>query len=294
MSRYMSLIVPVLLLSMAGCGNNNGLAGGSGLVETSESIVSAEASGRVVNHNFNEGQAVSVGDTLLVIDPSNTQLELDAARAGLDVLQAQLSAARIQVKQATTAEEFARSEFDRVERLLQSGTATRRQHDQARFEFDQAILARETARAQVKTLQAQLIKTEADIARLQRRLHDCYPVAPISGVITEKLIEPGELLTPGKAIARIARLDTVTVKVYLTTDRFAKVKLGDQAAVSTESGGREFPGTVIWTSDEAEFTPKNVQTEQARADLVYAVKVSVPNPDRTLKIGMPVFVTLEN
>jgi HlyD family secretion protein len=111
--------------------------------------------------------------------------------------------------------------------------------------------------------------------------------------VTEKFIEPGELLSPGKPIARISRLDTVTVKVYLTTDKFAQVTLGDRAVVSTESGSQEYHGTVVWTSDEAEFTPKNVQTEEARADLVYAVKVCIPNPDRTLKVSMPVFVRLE-
>jgi HlyD family secretion protein len=86
----------------------------------------------------------------------------------------------------------------------------------------------------------------------------------------------------------------VWVKVYLAAGDFAHIKLGDKAKVSTESGGGEFEGTVIWTSEEAEFTPKNVQTEQSRADLVYAAKVSIPNPEGTLKVGMPVFVTLED
>jgi HlyD family secretion protein len=246
-----------------------------------------------VDHRFSEGTTVSQGDTLLVIDPSNLELELASARAGLDVLRAQLAAARVQVKQAATAEDFARSEFERVDRLVKSGTATNRQHDQAEFELNNAALARQTADAQVKTNEAGIIKTESDIARLERRLNDCYPLAPVGGVVTEKFIEPGELLSPGKSIARIARLDTVTVKVYLTTDKFAGVKLGDRAKVSTESGGQEHQGTVVWTSDEAEFTPKNVQTEEARADLVYAVKVAIANPDRLLKVGMPVFVTLE-
>jgi HlyD family secretion protein len=236
---------------------------------------------------------VSVGDTLVVIDPSNLELELAAARAGLDVLRAQLAAARVQVRQTTTAQEFAQSEFARVERLMQSGTATQKQLDQVQFERNQASLTRESSQAQVHILDAQLVKTEADIARLERRQADCFALSPLDGIVTEKFVEPGELLSPGKAIARIARLDTVTVKVYLTTDRFAGAKLGDRAVVSTESGGKEYPGTVIWTSDKAEFTPKNVQTEEARADLVYAVKVSIPNPDRTLKVGMPVFVTLE-
>ena len=292
MLRY---IVIILLLStaLAGCGSNNDQIGGSGLIEAAESVISAESAGRVVQHRFDEGTSVSVGDTLVVIDPSNLELELTAASAGLDVLRAQLAAARVQVKQATTAQEYAQSEFARVERLMQSGTATQKQFDQVQFERNQASLTRESSQAQVRILDAQLAKTEADIARLERRRVDCYALSPLDGVVTEKFVEPGELLSPGKAIARIARLDTVTVKVYLTTDRFAGVKLGDRAVVSTESGGKEYPGTVIWTSDKAEFTPKNVQTEEARADLVYAVKVSIPNPDRTLKIAMPVFVRLE-
>jgi HlyD family secretion protein len=292
MSRIIVIFL-VLTTALTGCGNNDGLTGGSGLIEAAESIISAESAGRVVQHRFDEGTSVSVGDTLVVIDPSNLELELASARAGVDVLQAQLAAARVQVRQTVTAQEFAQSEFERVERLVQSGTANQRQYDQAEFERNQASLAHESAQTQVRVLDAQLARTEADIARLERRQADCYVLSPLDGVVTEKFVEPGELLSPGKAIARIARLDTVTVKVYLTTDRFAGVKLGDRAVVSTESGGKEYPGTVIWTSDKAEFTPKNVQTEEARADLVYAVKVSVPNPDRTLKIAMPVFVRLE-
>ena len=292
MKQLIAVIIPGLML-FSGCGNDKGVIGGSGLIETAESIVSAETAGRVVQHRFDEGTSVAVGDTLVVIDPSNLELELAAARAGLGVLQAQMSAARVQVRQATTAEEYAQSEFARAERLLKSGTATQRQFDQVEFERNQATLTRESAQAQVRTLEAQLAKAEADIARLERRRADCFALSPLNGVVTEKFVEPGELLSPGKAIARIARLDTVTVKIYLTTGQFAGVKLGDRTTISTESGDKEYAGTVIWTSDKAEFTPKNVQTEEARADLVYAVKVSVPNPDRTLKVAMPVFVRLE-
>ena len=230
----------------------------------------------------------------MVIDPSRLELELASARAGLSVLEAELSTARLQIKKATTAEGFAETEFQRAEQLLESGTGTQRLYDQAEFELNQAVIARQTSEAQTKTLEAQRLKAQADIAQLERQLLDCYPLAPVNGAVTEKFVEPGELLGPGQPIARLARLDTVWVKVYLTTERFAVVRLGDKAQLSTESGGQAYQGRVVWTSDEAEFTPKNVQTEQARADLVYAVKVSVPNPDRTLKIGMPVYVTLEN
>lgn len=294
MIRTLISLTASAAIVMTGCTNNGGPAGGSGLVETAESIVSAETAGRVLQHRFAEGSQVRSGDTLIVIDPSRAELELDASRAGIDVLQAQLSAARTGVRQAETAEDFARNELARAEKQVSSGTGTDRMRDQAKYAFDQAVIASETARAQVATLEAQLEQARVNVARLERQLLDHYPIAPIDGLILEKFVEPGELLAPGKPIARISQLDTVWVKVYLTTERFAGVKLGDPATVTVESADMTYPGVVVWTSSEAEFTPKNVQTEQARADLVYAVKVSIPNPDRTLKVGLPVFVTLEN
>jgi len=294
MIRTLILLTASAAIILTGCTDNGGPAGGSGLIETAESIVSAETAGRVLQSRFTEGNEVYSGDTLIVIDPSRTELELDAARAGVNVLEAQLSAAHSGVRQATTAEEYARNELSRAKQLLSSGTGTKRMHDQAKYAFDQAVIAAETARAQVTTLEAQLQQTRINVARLERRVLDHYPVAPIDGIILEKFIEQGELLAPGKPIARISQLDTVWVKVYLTTERFANVKLGDPATVMVESADLTYPGVVIWTSNEAEFTPKNIQTEQARADLVYAVKVSIPNPDGKLKVGMPVFITLEN
>lgn len=294
MIRAHILLTVSATIILTGCADNGGPAGGSGLIETSESIVSAETTGRVLQNRFYEGSEVHSGDTLIVIDPSRTELELDAARAGVNVLEAQLSAAHSGILQATTAEEYARNELSRAEQLLNSGTGTKRMHDQAKYAFDQAIITAETARAQVATLEAQLQQTRINVARLERRVLDHYPVAPIDGIILEKFIEQGELLAPGKPIARISQLDTVWVKVYLTTKRFANVKLGDPATVMVESADLTYPGVVVWTSSEAEFTPKNIQTEQARADLVYAVKVSIPNSDGKLKVGMPVFITLEN
>ena len=111
--------------------------------------------------------------------------------------------------------------------------------------------------------------------------------------MTDKYVEVGELVSPGRALARISRTDSLWVKLYLPTDQFANVAIGDPATIDTETGGRQFPGKVVWTSAEAEFTPKNVQTAKSRANLVYAVKVKMANPDGLLKAGMPVFVTLD-
>ncbi len=291
MKKSMFLMVLVLVM-IAGCGDSDLVSGGSGLVETDEVVVSAETSGKVTTLYIAEGDQVLAGDTLAVIDPSRTELELKSARAGRLVAVANLETARLGVRLAEQSRSYVGTEFDRITRLVASGTATQRQLDAAEFEHLQALLGTETARTKVAMIEAEITRIDAEIALLKRRLEDSYPTTFASGTVVEKYVDPGELLISGKSIAKVARLDTVWVKVYLAAPEFAEVVLGDKALVDTESGGKTYDGTVVWTSEEAEFTPKNVQTSQARADLVYAIKVRIPNIDGKLKIGMPVYVTL--
>ncbi|MBD3332469.1 HlyD family efflux transporter periplasmic adaptor subunit [candidate division GN15 bacterium] len=292
--KFVSIMMLLALVAtIAGCAEEDTLPGGSGFLEANESVVSAEASGRVVSMSFNEGTQVSAGDTLLVIDTTTLQLQLEAATAGLTAMRQELETARVRVKQARESEHYAERERDRIGRLYKSGTATERTFDEVEHQYQQAVLATEAAVVSVKMLQARIEKTQADMALVEKQLADCYPAAPFPGRVTEEFAEVGELLTPGRPIAKVSRLDTLWVKIYMDAGDFASVRLGDAATVDTESGGKTYTGTVVWASDEAEFTPKNVQTKDARANLVYAVKVEVANSDNRLKIGMPVYVTVE-
>lgn len=292
-NMFPALFAITLFTLMAGCNGNHDSAGSSGFIEADESIISAEVSGRVERRLVSEGQEVSRDDTLLITDRSKLDLQLNSLYASREMISATLSTTRLAVEKARTAEKFAISERDRVDRLIRSGSATQKQLDQLTYEAEQATIARKTAEANVVANSAQLAKTDADIALLNRQIQDCAPLSPLTGIITETYVDAGELVSPGKALLKIARLDTVYVKVYLPADEFTNVKLGDAASVSTETGGSEYPGTVIWTSAESEFVPKNVQTKQSRSDLVYAVKVSIPNSGNALKIGQPVFATIK-
>lgn len=292
MRASLTLLLLNLTLLIAGCGGESDQAGGSGFVEANDVLVSAETGGRIIAQRFDEGSAIAVGDTLAIIDPSKVELEIGSAVANRQTLAASLEAARLQVSKARETETFARAERDRIAKLLTSGSATQKQMDQLEHEANLATNARQTAVANVDVINAQMAKLDADIARLQRQLLDAYIISPTDGVVTDEYIDQGELVLPGKAIAKIARLDTVWVKVYLPAAKFSSIKVGDKASITTEGGGSIYSGSVIWTSSEAEFTPKNVQTEKSRTNLVYAVKVSIPNQDGKLKVGMPVFVTL--
>jgi HlyD family secretion protein len=229
-----------------------------------------------------------------VIDTVTVVLELRSARARLSSAKAAASVASIDIERARQDESLARKEFDRVAALRKKGSATQQQYDVAENRLQQAELAGRLARATLGARQADVARIESEIALLSDRLDKCRPSSPLTGVVTDKLTEAGELLAPGRAIVEIARMDSMWVKVYVPAHALTGIGLGDAATVDPEDGrDQPFAGRVVWVSDQAEFTPKNVQTAEARADLVYAVKVNVANAGGELKIGMPVMVRFQ-
>jgi HlyD family secretion protein len=276
---------------VTGCDRGETNSGGSGFIEATSVVVSAETAGRLETLRFDEGDAVERGAILGVIDSSTIALQLDRSLAQRQSAAATIDIARITIDQASEEARLARREFERIASLIDKGSANQQQYDQAETRDKQAGLATENAQASYRARQADFARIDAEIALLRRSLEDCSPTAPVGGIIINKLAEPGELLAPGKPIVEIAKIDTVWVKIYLPAHGIAAIRLGDTATVDPEDGRTEVPrGKVVWISDQAEFTPKNVQTAEARADLVYAVKVNIANPEGVFKIGMPVMV----
>lgn len=288
--HILALLVATLLLGACASEDNN--KAGSGFIEANDVIVSAETAGRVLAMNVREGQAVQTGQVLTVVDTTNLALQLDATQAAVAVAETNLNSARIQVEQATATSKFANKELERVKSLIATSSASQRQLDQADHQATEASIAMNAASSQVNTAEAEIKRLNAQIALIQDNLSNCVVKSPIGGTILDKFVEPGELVSPGKPLYKVASLDPVWVKVYLSAPAFSEVKLGDKAQVSTETDSANIDGTVVWMADEAEFTPKNVQTAEARADLVYAVKVRIANPDHALKVGQPVYVTV--
>ena len=290
-------VVPIIFLLslsllLASCGIDQSAPGGSGLIESTEIIVSSEAAGKLEAVFFEEGDKIIAGDTIGIIDTTTVALNLDRARAVRRAAVTQTELAALNKEQAAYNFDLAQKEFDRMTALIKSGSVNQQQYDKAENTFNLASLAKRRAAAALDAARADLNKIDAEIALLDKRLRDCFPVAPMSGYMTDKFIDPGELAGVGTPFVKISRLDTVWVKVYLPPADLTGIKLNDRAEIDPEDGGDAVPGYITWISSEAEFTPKNVQTREARADLVYAVKITIPNPDERLKIGMPVSVTI--
>ena len=283
----------VLALCLGSCGNNNGVPAGSGFVEATSVVVSAEVAGKLDALYFDEGEAIAEGDVIALVDTTKVSLMLDQANARLRSSWTQEQSARLQIEKTELDSALARADFLRVRSLVRKGSVNEQQYDQAENRYLQARLARKTAGAALSGARADRKRAEAEIAILEKQLADCRPVSPLAGTVVTTYVEQGELVGVGKSLVKIAQLDPVTVKIYLPPAMLTQVKLGARAEIDPEDGRTEpIAGKVSWISPEAEFTPKNVQSREARADLVYAVKITIPNPDQVLKIGMPVMVEI--
>ena len=291
---YHSLLL--LLLLCGACTDKSGEFDACGQVEATEVMVSAESNGRIVRLDLTEGDRLRKGMVVGVIDSVQTFLQKQ------ELLRKKANARTKQVDiQRQLASQYERLNNLRVDyeryRILEAKDAgTRKQVEDLASQI--AVAEREIA-AQKQTYERNNagIKEEMDlydvqIAEKEDLLAKCRIVAPIDGVVLTKFAEAGEMATAGKSLFKMADMNQVYVRAYLTTPQLSEVKLGDSLRVTIDDGTkkqRSYTGKLIWIADEMEFTPKNIQTKDERADLVYAVKIALRN-DGYLKLGMYAFV----
>jgi HlyD family secretion protein len=238
---------------------------------------------------------------------------LDAQRG---VITAQREAAKAQRDALAAQHEIAQRAYDRTKRLFDQQAATAQQLDQAERELrvlgdqiraqDEQVRAQDrqltvqaeqiqAARAQEQTMRSQTAAAEAQVGAADERIRKTRVTSPLSGTVLTTYAKAGEVVQPGQPLFRIARLDSVDVRAYVTEPQLASLRIGQEARVTIDAGRRRlrtFAGTVTWISSQAEFTPTPIQTRDERADLVYAVKIRVADAEGVLKIGMPVDVQL--
>jgi len=239
--------------------------------------------------------------------------QIRALQAQRAAAEAQEDAARAQARALETERAIAQRTYERTQRLFAQQAATAQQMDQAEREFralgerlqaqnDQVaaqsrqVVAHEAqvaaAEAQQRTASRQVTSADAQVAQAADRLRKSEIRNPQPGTVLVSYAKAGEVVQHGQPLYKIASLDVVDVRAYVTEPQLAGVKVGQQAQVTIDAGaGRQtMTGTIAWTSSQAEFTPTPIQTRDERADLVYAIKIRVPNANGALKIGMPVDV----
>lgn len=292
MKTVKNILPFISILFLTACGNEKGEYDASGTFEATEIIVSAEGNGKLMQFNVEEGQKLDTGKEVGYID--TTQLYLSRTQLSANMKAVQSKRPDITKQIAATKEQVAtaKREKQRMENLLKSSAATQKQVDDITSQL--AVYEKQLA-AQLSSLQnsstgvtEETASVEIQMAQVEDQLRKNHVSSPVTGTVLTKYAQQGEFVTQGKPLFKIADMNNIFLRAYITADQLTRMKLGQQVRIFSDfgtDGQREYPGTVTWISDKAEFTPKTIQTKDERANLVYAVKVAVKN-DGYLKIGM--------
>ncbi|SHE30053.1 HlyD family secretion protein [Bacteroides faecichinchillae] len=282
----------VALLLVSACGNRLPDYDATGTFEATEVIVSAEASGKILQLKVEEGTRLKVGEEVGLVDTVQLYLKKLQLEASMKSVESQRPDLAKQIAATKQQIATAQREKRRVESLLAAGAANQKQLDD--WEAQVALLERQlvaqesSLRNSTNSLTEQGNSVAIQIAQVDDQLNKCHILSPIDGTVLAKYAEAGELATVGKPLFKVGELDRMYLRAYITSEQLSSVKLGDEVRVYADYGNserKEYSGVVTWISDRSEFTPKTILTQNERANLVYAVKIAVKN-DGLLKIGM--------
>ena len=283
--RMLKKVIPVLVLAFGLLfvliyvqttknSNKKGVLSGSGTIEATEVEISSKLAGRIEIITKEEGDPVQKGELLAQLEHKELSAQLKVAEATIKVTEAQVAQAKTNLKNLE-------DNLKRIEALFKSGSATQQQLEDIQTKTD-------AARDQVRSLEFSRQQAAAEKNYIQAQVDNARIFAPMSGRIIKKTAEVGETVFPGSPILTLADLSKLTLKIYLKETEVGKVQLGQPARVRVDAyPDTAFDGRVSFISPVAEFTPKNIQTKDERVKLVFAVKISIPNPKERLKPGQP-------
>ncbi|WP_026210419.1 HlyD family secretion protein [Flexithrix dorotheae] len=285
-------IIILLSTHLFSCVEEESLADATGVFEATEIIVSAEANGKILSFDINEGDLLKKDNIVGLIDSTQLYLTKLQLKASKNAVESGKPDVRTQIE--ATEREIAKQEREkeRVKKLLAGDVATQKQLDdiEAAIEILESRLKsqKSSLNTNVTAIDAQSKTIDVQIAQVEDQLEKCKVKSPIDGTVLVKYAEKGEMAAMGKALYKVADVDNMILKAYVTGDQLAKLKIGQEVDVLAEFGKTEtknYKGKITWISSKSEFTPKTIQTQDERANLVYAVKIAVKN-DGFLKIGM--------
>ena len=307
-SIYLSLLICTSLMSC----NKQKEADAYGNFEAIETIVSAEANGKIKSILLSEGDVISAGTLVAEIDPAILaqqkniiEANIRTVRSKSPAIEAQLIVSQNQIASSESQRKILTYELNRVSNLLANGAATSKQVDDIQAQITQIDKQIVTQKSQMKAQeialksQTQTINNEANglkeqVNQIQIQLNQAKVLNPIQGTVTAKFVEVNEIVSYGKPLYKIADLSNLILRAYFSGDQLSKIKLNQLVKVRIDAADgqyKNYSGKIIWISPKSEFTPKIIQTKQDRVNFVYAVKIKVLN-DGGIKMGMPAEVVL--
>jgi HlyD family secretion protein len=264
----------------------------TGNFEADEIIISAEAAGKILRLDIEEGSELKSQTPIGLIDTTQLYLKKKQLEYSIRAVNAKQPNSTIQLAAIQEQIETAKREKKRVENLLKDDAATQKQLDDINSQLDllqrQYSATQSTLNITKQSLQSETLPLQAQLEQVQDQIKKSQIINPINGTVLTLFAKQNEVVTPGKALYKIADLSTIILRAYISGNQLSQIKLGQSVTVLVDAANDEYKkytGTISWVSDKAEFTPKTIQTKEERANLVYAIKIDVKN-DGYLKLGM--------
>ena len=273
---------------LGSCTGNGDKADGYGNFEATEITISAEANGKILFLDAEEGNVLAQNEVVGVIDTVQLSLKRDQFLASKNTI---FSKSRNVLSQREVLKEqlkVAQNDKARVENLLQAKAATTKQLDDINGQINIIKEQIKSVETQNSPIINEIKSIEIQIRQIEDQINKSVIQNPVKGTVLVKYAEPNEITAFGKPLYKIANLEDMILRVYISENQLSTLKIGQEVSVKIDAGQemKSYPGVVSWIAESAEFTPKIIQTKEERVNLVYAVKVKVRN-DGSLKIGMP-------
>ncbi|MDT8308262.1 MAG: HlyD family efflux transporter periplasmic adaptor subunit [Bacteroidales bacterium] len=279
----------IFLMVFSGCNNRDEASDAYGNFEAEEIMIASEMQGKLVMFNVEEGKVLTAGELVGIIDTTQLYLSLNQLRAKRSVIGAKTEQIASQIRIYEEQQKRLTKEIARVKRLKEADAATGKQLDDLESQYNVAQRQIESIRTQNSTVFAEQQAMDFQIMQVEDQIKRCYITNPVKGKVLQQYAYGHELVVPGKNLYKIAPDDHLFLRAYISGGQLPGVTTGQEVEVIIDRNTKEndvIKGVITWISDEAEFTPKIIQTKEERVKLVYALKVKVQNDDR-LKIGMP-------
>lgn len=283
------IILLIITAFLAACNGNENSADAYGNFEAKEVIISAEAQGKIIEFIAEEGQSLSKGQNLGFIDTIQKSIQREQLWAQKQAIASKKLNVSAQINVQEQQKSLLETEKNRVDQLYKDNAATKQQFDEINGKYEileKQIIATKT---QISSIAREMEVVDKQVKLVSEQISRAKIINPINGTVLEKYLEENEIAIPGKALYKIARLDVIELRVYVSGAQLPEVKIGQKVKVyidKDQESNQEYEGKVFWISDQAEFTPKIIQTKEERVNMVYAVKIRVKN-DGKIKIGMP-------
>ena len=279
----------IILFAAVGCSGNGDRSDAYGNFESTEILISAEASGKLLRFDVEEGSTIETNTMIGYIDTVQLAFKRDQILATQQSIRSKSANILAQIGVVQEQKNVALIEKLRLEKLFKENAATQKQLDDVNGQLNVLDKQMASIESQNASVLSDIRSLESQVSQINDQIHKSIIINPVKGTVLTKFAEPFEVVAFGKPLYKIADLSIMYLRVYVSGDQLPKIKLGakvDALIDQSKTENQKLEGEISWISSKAEFTPKIIQTKQERVNMVYAVKVRVIN-DGSLKIGMP-------